>query len=99
MKGNDAGTATADARETERNPPVWSRKVFANGATLSVAIFEREIEGKNGSFVAYNVTVKRQYKEGDEYKTTSSFRSDDLPHRSLLCAAASSWVAEQDTRR
>src|ERR1700685_259328 len=35
--------------------------------------------------IARLVSVKRQYKE-DEYKTTSSFRSDDLAHLSLLCA-------------
>jgi hypothetical protein len=99
MKRNDGGTSTADARETERKPPVWSRKVFANGATLEVAIFEREIDGRNGSFVAYNVTLKRQYKDGDEYKTTSSFRSDDLPHLALLSSLAYAWVSEQDTRR
>ena len=96
---NDGGTTAGDARETERKPPVWSRKVFANGATLEVAIFEREIDGRNGKFVTYNVTMKRQYKDGDDYKTTQSFRSDDLPHLALLCSQAYGWVSEQDTRR
>jgi hypothetical protein len=67
MKRNDAGTATAAAREAEQKPPVWSPKVFANGATLEDAIFGRKIDGRNGAFVR----AKRSRRPSDVREVTS----------------------------
>ncbi len=58
-----------------------------------VKVLVWENETSNGT--RYNVTAARLYKDGDEWKETSSFGRDDLL---LLCKAlndAHSWIYQQ----
>lgn len=43
----------------------------------------------------YNVTVSRLYKDGDDWKDSSSFGRDDLPLVAKVCDQAHSWIFEQ----
>lgn len=45
----------------------------------------------------YSVTVTRSYKDGDEWKDTSSFRRDDLPIVSKATDMAYAWIWEQES--
>lgn len=49
-------------------------------------------EGKNGSW--YSITIVRVYKQGDEYKESSSFSLEELPLVQLVADRAFHWVAE-----
>jgi hypothetical protein len=51
-------------------------------------------EGTNGSW--YNVTFERLYKDGDDWKSSSSFGRDDLLPLAKLADQAHSWVVEQE---
>ena len=46
-----------------------------------------ENEGKEGSF--YSVTFERRYKDGEEYKNSSSYGSNDLAHLAMVSTKAS----------
>jgi hypothetical protein len=50
-------------------------------------------ETDNGT--RYNVTVNRLYKDGDEWKQTSSFGRDDLPLVAKVVDLAHVWIYEQ----
>ena len=61
-------------------------------------MFEKEITSDNGTFVAYNVSAKRTYKDGDSYKSTQGFRGDDIPHLIQLLTQASAFIMEEMNR-
>lgn len=49
-------------------------------------------ETQNGPM--YNVTVGRLYREGEEWKTSSSFNVEDLPALAKALLDAHTWVHE-----
>ncbi|MCH8913395.1 MAG: hypothetical protein IIA33_07480 [Planctomycetes bacterium] len=53
-------------------------KVFRIGY-VSASIFVNEIETEGGKRTVRNVNVQRRYKDGSEWKSTSSFGLGDLP--------------------
>jgi hypothetical protein len=68
---------------------------------VEAAIWRNE----NGDRVWYNVTFKRHYKDGDAWKSTESFRRDDLlvltkvadnAHTLILDLQAGDGVASDD---
>lgn len=48
--------------------------------------------------LTYSITVSRSYKDGTEYKQTSSFWPTDLPHLMQALQAAYLWISEQNQR-
>ena len=58
---------------------------------IKATIWENETE--NGT--RYNVTVSRNYKDGEEWKQTGSFGRDDLPLVAKVADLAHSWIYEQ----
>ncbi len=55
---------------------------------IRAAIWENETQ--NG--VLHNVTVSRLYKDGDEWKDSSSFGRDDLPLVGKVLDRAHTWI-------
>ena len=53
-------------------------KVFRIGY-VSASIFVNEIETDNGKRTVRNVNLQRRYKDGNEWKSASSFGLGDLP--------------------
>ena len=58
---------------------------------IKATIWENETE--NGT--RYNVTVCRLYKDGDQWKQTSSFGRDDLPLVAKVVDLVHTWTYEQ----
>ena len=58
---------------------------------IKATIWENETE--NGS--RYNVTISRLYKDGDEWKQSTSFGRDDLPLVAKVADLAHTWTYEQ----
>lgn len=55
---------------------------------IRAAIWENETQ----SGTRHNVTVCRLYKEGDQWKDSSTFGRDDLPLVSKVLDQAHSWI-------
>ena len=53
-------------------------KVFRIGA-VSASVFVNEIDTESGKRSIRNVNLQRRYKDGDEWKSSSSFGLSDLP--------------------
>ena len=47
------------------------------------------------SGIRHNVTVSRLYRDGDEWKQSSSFGRDDLPLVAKVADLAHLWIYEQ----
>lgn len=58
---------------------------------IKAAIWENATQ--NGT--RHNVTVSRLYKDGDEWKDSTSFGRDDLPLVSKVVDQAHSWIFTQ----
>lgn len=59
---------------------------------IRAAIWENETQ--NGT--RHNVTVSRLYKDGDDWKDSSSFGRDDLPLVGKVLDRAHSWIFAQN---
>ena len=46
---------------------------------VSASVFVNEVQGEGGKRQLRNVNLQRRYKDGDEWKSSSSFGLSDLP--------------------
>ena len=58
---------------------------------IKAAIWANETD--NG--VRHNVTITRLYKDGDEWKTSTSFGREELPLVAKVADLAHSWIYQQ----
>lgn len=72
--------------QTEKNQPVREIKIGA----IKSAIWRNET--KNGPMFA--VSLSRVFKDGDEWKSTTSLRRDDLPIAELVLARSFAAVLD-----
>lgn len=75
------------AKKTEKTRPVHEVRL----GRIKAAIWENETQ--NGT--RHNVTVSRLYKDGDEWKDSTSFGRDDLPLVGKVVDQAHSWIFSQ----
>ena len=59
---------------------------------IRAAIWENETQ--NG--IRHNVTVSRLYKDGDDWRDSTSFGRDDLPLVGKVVDQAHSWIFQQN---
>ena len=74
------------ARNGKSNRPVQEIRM----GRVRAAIWENETQ--NGT--RHNVTLSRLYKDGDEWKDSTSFGRDDLPLVAKVADSAHSWIYE-----
>jgi hypothetical protein len=60
---------------------------------VECAIFEKEVGEGDNTFTAYNVSLKRTYKQDEEYKSTQGFRADDVPFAIQLLTQAYAYIS------
>ena len=66
-------------------------KVFRS-CGVSASLFENQTDTKEGGTKSYyKVTLTKTYRDGDEFKSTSSLSRDDLPAAVLLLQQA--WAS------
>lgn len=84
-------TATQPRKSDAKPKPVHEVRL----GKIKAAIWANETE--NG--IRHNVTITRLYKDGDEWKTSTSFGRDELPLVGKVADLAHSWIFQhgQDT--
>ena len=68
----------------ESKGPKWKLNV----GEVSVAVWENVIKKDGREFPVQNVTIQRRYKDGEEWKSSQSFRPADLPKAILALEKA-----------
>lgn len=63
--------------------------------SLKAAIWENQHENTT----RHNVTLSRIYKDGKEWKSTSSFGRDDLLLIGKVCDQAHTWIFDQQQEK
>lgn len=59
---------------------------------VSASVFENKVE--DGKTPFYKVSLQKTYRDGDEFKTTTSFSRDDLAAVAMVAQAAWQYVTE-----
>jgi hypothetical protein len=72
------------------NSPMWKKALKG----IHAAVFVNESE--NGSFP--KATIHRVYKDGEEFKTTTSFSTQDMAVVHLLAGQAFEVMAEMESK-
>lgn len=80
-------TATAPNRAKAKQRPAHEVRL----GRIRAAIWENSTD----SGVRHNVTLTRLYKEGDEWKDSTSLGRDDLPLAMKVLDQAHSWIFTQ----
>lgn len=70
-------------------------KVIRFGA-ISASVFLNEIETHNGKKTVRNVKLQRRYRDGRDWKTSSSFTLADLPTAIAVMQQALEYVAGKE---
>ena len=86
-------------KKNEKRDPTRPVKVFRVRG-VSASVFENASDDPARPGVWYRVSLQRTYKQGDEFKTTSSFGRDDIPVARHVLRLAWEFVlqAEADQR-
>ena len=89
----------ANAKESAAAPSaVKPAKVFRRrGIAVSVFANTTEVDGRRVSY--HKVTIQRTYRDGNEFKTTTSFGRDDLPLVRLLIGQAWEFILDAESSR
>lgn len=75
------------AKKEEKKRPVHEIRL----GRIRAAIWENETQ--NGT--RYNVTLRRLYRDGEEWKDSDSFGRDDLPLVAKVADRVHSWIFAQ----
>ena len=70
-------------------------KVFRSRG-VSASIFANHAKSDGRDITFHKVSLQRTYKDGDEWKTTTSFGRDDLPVARLLLDRAWEFILDAE---
>ena len=84
-------TANKSNPKESRSRPVHEIRM----GRIRAAIWQNETE----IGTRHNVTVSRLYKDGNDWKDSTSFGRDDLPLVAKICDLAHSWIFEHGSER
>ena len=71
------------------------KRVFRIGS-ISASVFANEIDGDDGKRKVRNVNLQRRYRDGDEWKSSSSFGLGDIPQAMEVLRLSLNFVAQQE---
>lgn len=84
------------AAPDQKQKPVWSMQYRTGSGWVEVAVFQHAVEHGNSPFTTYSIALKRRYKDGEQYKSSQSFRSEDLLTLAHGLNAAFAWISRQE---
>lgn len=70
-------------------------KTFRIGL-VSASVFVNEIDGDNGKRTIRNVNLQRRYRDGDSWKSSTSFGLADIPVALRVLQLAQEYVEERE---
>jgi len=66
---------------------------------ISASVFENHTKTDGRDVTFHKVSLQRTYKDGDEFKTTTSFGRNDLPVAVLLLHQAWEFILDAEASR
>jgi hypothetical protein len=90
--------ATATAEPTMAQSSTKPLKVFRLRG-ISASVFENHSKNTERATTFHKVSLQRTYKDGDEFKTTTSFGRDELPVCMHLMQQAWAFILDAESKR
>ncbi|MGD9723579.1 MAG: hypothetical protein AB7O59_19755 [Pirellulales bacterium] len=90
--------ATATAEPTTPQTSTKPLKVFRLRG-ISASVFENHSKNAERSSTFHKVSLQRTYRDGDEFKTTTSFGRDELPICIHLMQQAWAFILDAESKR
>ena len=66
---------------------------------VSASVFENHSKNSDRSVTFHKVSLQRTFKDGDEFKTTTSFGRDDLPVCVHVMQQAWAFILDAESKR
>lgn len=66
---------------------------------ISVSVFANQAQREGRESTYHKVSIQRTYKDGEEFKTTTSLSRDDLPVASMLLSRAWEYILQAEAKR
>ena len=85
-------------KKDESTRPVWSRRYWTGSGNLEIAVWSRTIGEGDQQRDVLNTTLKKTYKDGDDYKESSSFRPEEIGLVCLAMQEAFRYISEENHR-
>jgi hypothetical protein len=82
--------------EKKFDPPVWSRRIFTGSGSVECAVFSKMMGEGDQQWETFNASLKRSYKDGDQFKSVSGLRMEDVPVAIQLLSQAYDFIASQN---
>lgn len=92
---NAIAKETSSANTSSHQKPVQTFRLRG----ISASVFENHAQSGDRTVTFHKVSLQRTYKDGDEFKTTTSFGRDDLPIAMHVLHQAWQFVLETESRR
>lgn len=104
QRGQAAQTRNAprDGRpgsQDQRDPPVWSKRAWTGSGHVEVAVWSKTVGEADQGWEVLNTTIRKTYKDGEEYKESRSLRPEELPLAAALLNEAFAFVTNAENRR
>lgn len=65
---------------------------------VSATVFRNHAVVRDREVVFHKVSLQRTYKDGEQFKSTSSLSRDDLPIAQLVLGQAWEWVLDEEMK-
>lgn len=93
--------ANATAQETPSNTTSSSLKPVQTFRLrgISASVFENHAISGERDITFHKVSLQRTYRDGDQFKTTTSFGRDDLPIAMHVLHQAWQFILEAESKR
>jgi len=86
-------------RKEEKESPVWSRRYWTGKGNVEVAVWSNVIEQDGNDREVFSATIKKTYKDGEEYKESGSFFPEELPLVAFALQDAFSFISATQDRK
>ncbi len=88
----------SNGKKEEKSKPVWFRRYWTGSGVLEVSVWSRTIESQGGDREVFNTSLKKTYKDGDDYKESGSYRPEELPLIAFALQEAFSFISNEQNR-
>lgn len=85
-------------QDERREPPLWSRRYWSGSGHIEVAVWSRMIGEGDDAREVLNTTLRKTYKDGDDYKDAKSYRPEELPLIAFVLQEAFRFISDQNAK-
>jgi hypothetical protein len=72
--------------------------MWTGSGTVEVSVFSKHVGEGDKRFEAFSLSLKRTYKDGDQFKTVQGFRTEDVPVAIQLLQSAYDFITAETNR-